>query len=76
MRGEHTVDARSHRRPCEPLSVGGTLTLSVFREGISTGMPRDGSGSLSTQPVGYTSLCTTDAVTKPCAVFQSWFSFG
>ena len=63
-----TDDTRSHRFPGAKLWALSRQNWSVFRGKPQHGMPRDGSGSLSMQLVGYTPWCYTDS----CVVVNGW----
>ena len=69
-----TDDIRSHRRPEAQLWVGSSWNYSVFLERPYHGTPREGSGSLCMQPVGYTPMCSTSVVVCYC-LFMSLMLF-
>ena len=62
VRSEDTNDIPSHRLPGAQLWIGSSQNCLVFRGRPLHGTPREVSGSMSMQPVGYTPWCTTDAV--------------
>ena len=62
MRGEDSDDTRYRRLPDAQLWVESSRNCSVFLDRPKQGTPREGTGSLSIQPAGYTPWCSTDAV--------------
>ena len=59
-------DLWSHRFPGAQLLVGSSQNWSVFLRRPELWTPREGSGSLSMQPVCYTPWCSTDAEVECC----------
>ena len=66
----YTDDTSSHRLPGAQLWVVSSCNWSVFLGRPYHGTPREGSSSLSNQPVGYTQWCSMDALSKQLLVFD------
>ena len=73
VRGEDTVDIRSHRLIVAHVCVGSRGNLSVFHGRPSHGMLREVSGSISMQPVGCTQRSYTDATNDGTLLIQKHF---